>query len=191
MELTRRGFLKLSGAGLGGLALSQLGFSTPALAAGSDLRILTATESTTVCPYCSVGCSAIVSVMNGKVVNVEGLPESPINRGTLCSKGNSLFQVSNSDRRLTKVRFRDSGAGGWKEISWEKAIEDIAAHIKETRDANFVITQKNAAGADVTVNRTKAIANMGGAALDNEELHLETKFARSLGLVFVEHQARI
>ncbi|MHB9156135.1 MAG: twin-arginine translocation signal domain-containing protein [Endomicrobiales bacterium] len=191
MELTRRGFLKLSGVGLGGLALSQLGFITPALAAGADLRILTATESTTVCPYCSVGCSAIVSVMNGKVVNVEGLPESPINRGTLCTKGNSLFQVSNSDRRLTKVRFRDSGAGGWKEISWDQAIEDIAAHIKETRDANFVTTQKNAAGADVTVNRTKAIANLGGAALDNEELHLEAKFARSLGLVFVEHQARI
>ncbi len=191
MELTRRGFLKLSGVGLGGLALSQLGFSTPALASGEDLRILTATESTTVCPYCSVGCSAIVSVMNGKVVNVEGLAESPINRGSLCSKGSSLFQVSNSDQRLKKVRFRDAGASGWKEISWEQAIDEIAAHIKETRDANFVTTQKNAAGNDITVNRTKAIANMGGAALDNEELHLEAKFARSLGLVFVEHQARI
>ncbi|MHB8781184.1 MAG: twin-arginine translocation signal domain-containing protein, partial [Candidatus Geothermincolia bacterium] len=110
MELTRRGFLKLSGLGLGGLALARLGFSTPALAAAEDLRILTATETTTVCPYCGVGCSAIVSVVDGKVANVEGLSDSPINRGSLCSKGSSLAQVCNTENRLTKVRFRDSGA---------------------------------------------------------------------------------
>lgn len=191
MELSRRGFLKLSGAGLGGVALSRLGFKMPTLSVAGDLRIRTATETTTVCPYCGVGCSAIVSVIDGKVANVEGLPESPINRGSLCSKGSSLYEVASTSRRLSKVRFRDSGSSNWKEVSWEKALNDIALLIKETRDSSFVVKQKNAAGKEVTVNRCESIAQLGGAALDNEELHLISKFARSLGLVHVEHQARI
>lgn len=186
MELSRRGFLKLSGAGIGTAALAQLGFSTAALASDEDLRIREARETTTVCPYCSVGCSAVVSVIDGKVVNIEGLPDSPINRGSLCSKGQSIYQVANNDRRLTKVRYRAPGASEWEEKTWEEAIPAIARLIKETRDATIVEKENG-----VTVNRVEGIAQLGGAALDNEECYLAVKFARSLGLVYVEHQARI
>lgn len=190
MELSRRGFLKLSGAGIGVAALAQLGFSTPALALADELRIREAKESTTVCPYCSVGCSAIVSVMDGKVVNIEGLTDSPINRACLCSKGQSIYQVANNDRRLTKVRYRAPGATEWEERTWEEAIPAIARLIKDTRDATIVETE-DVDGKKVTVNRTLGIAQLGGAALDNEECYLATKFARALGIVYLEHQARI
>jgi formate dehydrogenase major subunit len=190
MELSRRGFLKLSGAGIGVAALAQLGFSTPAFAAGEELRIREATETTTVCPYCSMGCSAIVSVMDGKVVGLEGLPDSPINRASLCTKGQSIYQVANNDRRLTKVRYRAPGATEWEEKTWEEAIPRIAQLIKETRDATFKETEE-IDGQKVTVNRCEGIAQLGGAALDNEECYLGSKFARGLGLVYIEHQARI
>lgn len=186
MEITRRGFLKLSGAGIGTAALISLGFEASAIAAGEVLRIGSATETTTVCPYCSVGCSAIVSVENGKVVAMEGLSDSPVNRGSLCSKGQAILQTSTSEWRLKKVRVRQPNASDWKEISWEEALDDIARLIKETRDASFVKEKDG-----VTVNRSTGIAHFGGAALDNEELALITKFARALGLVYVEHQARI
>ncbi|MDI6874773.1 twin-arginine translocation signal domain-containing protein [Candidatus Solincola sp.] len=190
MELSRRSFLKLSGAGIGVTALAQLGFTTPAYAAGDELRIREARESTTVCPYCSVGCSAIVSVQDGKVVNIEGLPDSPINRGSLCSKGQSIIQVANNERRLKKVLYRAPGATDWEERTWEEAIPAIARLIKDTRDATFVETDE-VDGQKVTANRCEGIAQLGGAALDNEECYLAAKFARSLGLVYIEHQARI
>jgi formate dehydrogenase major subunit len=190
MELSRRGFLKLSGAGIGVAALTQLGFSTPAFAAGEALRISEAKESTTVCPYCSMGCSAIVSVMDGKVVGIEGLPDSPINRASLCSKGQSIYQVANNDRRLTKVRYRAPGGTEWEEKTWAEAIPAIARLIKDTRDATFVETEE-INGKKVIASRTEGIAHLGGAALDNEECQLASKFARGLGLVYVEHQARI
>jgi formate dehydrogenase major subunit len=186
MEITRRGFLKLSGAGIGSVALISLGFEASAIAAGEVLRIGSATETTTVCPYCSVGCSAIVSVENGKVVAMEGLADSPINRGSLCSKGQAILQTSTSEWRLQKVRVREPYASDWKEVSWEAALDDIAGLIKDTRDAGFVKEKDG-----VTVNRCENIAHFGGAALDNEELALINKWARALGLVYVEHQARI
>ncbi len=199
MELSRRSFLKLSGAGIGVAALAQLGFTTPAYAADVELRIREAKESTTVCPYCSMGCSAIVSVQDGKIVGLEGLPDSPINRASLCSKGQSIIQVANNERRLKKVLYRAPGATDWEEKTWEEAIPAIARLIKDTRDATFVeteeITTKDATGNDVktevTANRCEGIAQLGGAALDNEECYLASKFARALGLVYIEHQARI
>lgn len=190
MELTRRGFLKRSGAGIGVVALAQLGYSTPAIAAEEGLRIREAKETTTVCPYCSVGCSAIVSVQDGNVVNIEGLPDSPINRASLCSKGQSIFQVTNNERRLTKVLYRAPGGTDWEEKSWEEAIPRIARLIKDTRDATFVETEE-IDGNKVEANRCEGIAQLGGAALDNEECYLAVKFARGLGLVYIEHQARI
>jgi formate dehydrogenase major subunit len=187
MEITRRGFLKLSGAGIGSVALISLGFEASAIAAGEELRIGSATETTTVCPFCSVGCSAIVSVVDGKVVAMEGLADSPVNRGTLCSKGQSIIQTSTSEWRLKKVRVREPYGTDWKETTWEAALDDIARLIKDTRDAGFITTDKDG----VTVNRCENIAHFGGAALDNEELALINKWARGLGLVWVEHQARI
>ncbi len=199
MELSRRNFLKLSGAGIGVAALAQLGFPATALADEKALRISEATESTTVCPYCSMGCSAIVSVKDGKVVGLEGLPDSPINRASLCSKGQSIYQVANNDRRLTRVLYRAPGGTDWEEKTWEEAIPRIAELIKETRDKSFTateeVTTKDASGQEtkktVAVNRCTGIAQLGGAALDNEECYLASKFARGLGLVYIEHQARI
>lgn len=187
MEITRRGFLKLSGVGVGTAALISLGFDISAVAAGENLRISSATETTTVCPYCAVGCSAIVSVVDGKVVALEGLPDSTINRGALCPKGQAMPQLANSEWRLKKVRVRDPHATEWKEIEWDEALDEIARLIKDTRDAGFVT--KNDKG--VTVNRCESIAQLGFAQGNMEEIVLYTKFARALGLVYTEHQARI
>ena len=192
MELTRRDFIKLSGAGLGATFLARLGLAPPAIAAQEPLRISKATETTTICPYCAVGCGILVSTENKKVINTEGYPEHPINQGSLCSKGQALYQVSNNKRRLTKVQYRAPGSTKWEEKSWDWALDRIAQKIKETRDSTFIKTEKNEkTGATVTCNRTEAIGCLGGAALDNEECALLVKLMRALGLVYIEHQARI
>ena len=157
-----------------------------AFADSPSLRIAKAKETTTVCPYCGVGCGQVVSVVKGKVVNVEGDPDHPINQGALCSKGSALIQVANNPQRLTKVLYRPSGGSQWEEKDWDWTIDRIAAKIVETRQAHW-IDQENT----IPVRRTEAIANLGGAALDNEECYLISKAMRSLGLVYLEHQARI
>ena len=144
-------------------------------------------EITTICPYCGCGCGIVVSTRDGKIVNAEGDPAHPINEGALCSKGAGLYQVVQNEGRLRKVRYRAPGSDKWEEKTWDWAIEKIAQKIKATRDASFV--DKNEKGQ--VVNRTTGIACLGGAALDNEECMTLSKFARSLGLVNIEHQARI
>ena len=195
MELTRRDFLKLSGSGLGAAALVNLGFRVPALAKTEPLRITKAKEFTTICPYCAVGCGILVMSENNKVVNTEGNPDHPINQGTLCSKGTALIQLSFVDGkvnpdRITDPMYRAKGASKWTKISWDEAITKVAQKIKDTRDANW-IEQDDIDGKKVTCNRTEAIASFGGASLDNEECYLLVKMLRALGLVYVEHQARI
>ena len=123
----------------------------------------------------------------GKVINVEGDPEHPINRGTLCSKGAALTQIAHNATRVTKPMYRAPGSDRWKEVEWEWALDEIAERIKKTRDATF--TEQNAKGQ--TVNRCNGIAHVGSAALDNEECYILQKWLRSLGLVYIEHQARI
>jgi formate dehydrogenase major subunit len=123
---------------------------------------------------------------NGKLVDVEGDPDHPINQGSLCSKGQSVFEVVTSPRRLKKVRYRAPGSDHWEEKDLEWAIQTLAQRVKATRDGNFV--PKSGA---VTVNRTEALANIGGAALNNEECYLLAKLSRALGIVYVEHQARL
>lgn len=149
-------------------------------------RLKQAQKFTTICPYCAVGCGQIISVLNGKVINVEGDREHPINLGSLCTKGNALYQIANNDRRLNRVLYRAPGSNRWERKSWAWALEQIARKIKTTRDENWVESDD-----DFTVNRTEAIACLGGAALDNEECYLYAKLARSLGIVYLEHQARI
>jgi len=150
-------------------------------------KIKYAKETTTVCPYCSVGCSIIVSVRDGKVVNTEGDPDSPINRGSLCSKGGSIYQMAVNENRLGKPLYRAPFATEWKEVEWEWAFEKIAENVKKSRDASFKKT--NAKGE--LVNRTEGIASVGSAAMDLEECFTYQKFLRGLGLVYIEHQARI
>jgi formate dehydrogenase major subunit len=193
MRLTRRDFLKLSGVTAASAALSQLGFASVAEAKVREFKIREAKVSPTICPYCGVGCGQLVYVRDGKIVQIEGDPDNPNNLGSLCSKGGALSQVANNDRRLTKPLYRAPGSSTWEEKDWAWMIDRIAANLKKTRDASFIETQpdeKDPAKAYV-VNRTEAIASLGGASLDNEECYLLSKMARSLGIVYLEHQARI
>lgn len=185
MEITRRGFLKISSAVLaaGGLGVSL----KPVSAYAQPLKIKYAKETTTICPYCSVGCSIIVSTRGGKVINTEGDPDSPINRGSLCSKGGSIYQMAVNKNRLEKPLYRAPYATEWKEVDWEWALDKIAANIKRSRDASFKVTNEKGE----TVNRTEGIASVGSAAMDLEECFTYQKFLRGLGLVYIEHQARI
>ena len=191
--IDRRDFLKYSGATVAGLTLSGLGFDlTPVRAYAAELRtelrIKGAKETPTVCCYCSVGCGILVSTdKNGKVINAEGDPDHPISEGTLCPKGGSTYQIAVNDNRLKKVRYRAPNSDKWKEVSWEWALDKIAANIKKSRDKSFM--EKNSDGK--TVNRTNGIASVGSAALDNEECWLYQKLLRALGIVYIEHQARI
>ena len=206
MELTRRDFIKLSGAGLGAAAVSKLGFATPAFAASAPLRIARARETIGVCSFCAVGCGTIVSGLeeggHHKVVNVEGNPDNAINFGTLCSKGAAILQKSYIDgalnsQRLVKPRYRAKGSSSWQEITWEDAFTRIAQKIKDTRDANWIKEDDvigldgNPTGQKVPANRTEAIGSLGSAELSNEGAYLYQKLSRSLGVVYIEHHARL
>jgi formate dehydrogenase major subunit len=186
MKVSRRDFLKLSGGTA--VAGTMVGLSqSEAEARERENRIKGAKVTTTICPYCAVGCGMTVHTKKGKVVNIEGDPDHPINEGTLCSKGAALYQVANNPVRVKKPMYRAAGASKWKEVDWEWALDEIAKKIKKTRDETFVL--KNAKGQ--VVNRCDGIAHVGSAALDNEECYILQKWLRSLGLVYIEHQARI
>jgi formate dehydrogenase major subunit len=188
MGISRRNFLKGGGVAAGALAVT--GKPARADLPGEELRTRGLQASTTICPYCAVGCGMIVHTENGKVVNIEGDPEHPINRGSLCSKGSALFQVANNERRLSKVQYRAPKSDRWEEKSWDWAMQRMAKLMKETRDRNFV-TQEKINGEMYTVNRNDGMAMLGAAALDNEECYLLGKFARAMGVGYLEHQARI
>lgn len=188
MGVSRRNFLKGSVLAAGSVALT--GTTGAANVDSPELRTKGLQTSTTVCPYCAVGCGMIVHRKNGKIVNIEGDPKHPINRGSLCSKGSALFQVANNERRLKKVQYRAPGSNKWEEKSWDWAMQRMAQLMKETRDRNFV-TQEEIDGQKYTVNRNDGMAMIGAAALDNEECYLLGKFARAMGVGYLEHQARI
>jgi len=162
----------------------------PVKSYAQTLRIRYAKETTTICPYCAVGCGIIVHTTkgaSGRVINTEGDPEHPINEGSLCSKGASLSQLVNNESRLVTPLYRKPYSTEWQQVSWDWALYRIAQNIKKTRDATF--TRKNSKGQ--VVNRTEAIAHVGSAALDNEECWPLQAMMRALGLVYIEHQARI
>ena len=191
MKVTRRKFIQISGAAAAGLATSGLGFDlSPVRAHAQMLKTKYAKETTTICPYCAVGCGAIVHTSkkgDGRVINIEGDPEHVINRGTLCSKGAGLSGLIENENRLLEPMYRAPYANEWKQVSWDWALSEIAERVKKTRDADF--TNKNAKGQ--IVNRTTAIASVGSAAMDNEECWIYQTLMRALGLVYIEHQARI
>ena len=191
MKLTRRTFLKFSGVTALGVAASRLGLDlSPVQSRAAELRkdLKAANEVTTICPYCAVGCGAIVHSISGEVINIEGDPDHVINEGSLCSKGASLYQLSAANaNRLTKPLYRAPYGTQWKEVSWDWALGEIAKRVKKSRDGSFMAT--NAKGQ--VVNRTNGIAHIGSAALDNEECFLLQKLMRSWGLIYIEHQARI
>lgn len=194
MQVTRRQFLVGAGAVTGGLALSTLGVNvSPARAYAADLtkvnKVLSAKETTTVCPYCSCGCSMICSTdEDGKIFHIEGDPDHPINEGTLCPKGAALMQTTGvNEHRLTKVLYRAPYSEEWEEKDWDWAIDQMARKIKDVRDADFMAT--NSEGK--TVNRVETMAFHGSSNVDTEECWMMVSTARALGLVYVDHQARV
>lgn len=191
MDVTRREFIKISGTATAGIAVAGLGFDlSPVKAHAQMLKTKYAKETTTICCYCAVGCGVIVHTSkkgDGRVISVEGDPDHVINEGALCSKGASLMQLTENENRLLNPMYRAPYATEWKPVTWEWALTEIAKRIKTTRDNTF--TEKNAKGE--VVNRTEAIASVGSAAMDNEECWIYQAFLRSLGLVYIEHQARI
>ena len=191
MELTRRKFLQLTGSACVGVTFGGLGFDLSSIKAhAQEFKLVNVRESKTICPYCSVGCGAIVHTrLDGdkRTLNIEGDPDHVINRGTLCSKGAAMYQFVENKDRLTQPRYRAPYSKEWKTVSWEWALDQIAQRIKQTRDAGFI--PKNDAG-DV-VNRVTNMASMGSAAMDNEECWLYQTLLRALGLVYIEHQARL
>jgi formate dehydrogenase major subunit len=192
MGLSRREFFKV---GTGSAAALLLGFDArPVLAQAKELKIARTTETRSTCPYCSVSCGVIIHTLGDKaknvtaqVVHIEGDPDHPINRGTLCPKGASLNQEVLNPRRLTKPQVRRPGKTEWEDISWDKAIAEIAGHIKKTRDETFV--EKNADGK--TLNRCEGFAFNGGCTDTNEFNYLVVKTMRSMGVVYMENQARV
>lgn len=191
--MKRRTFLKGSAAAVGGAV--ALGFNLQkARAEMRELKISRTTETRSICPYCAVSCGVIIHTLGDKaknvapsVVHVEGDPDAPINRGTLCPKGATLKDDINNPMRLTTPKVRRPGSDHWEDISWDEAIAKIARHIKDTRDRTFVA--KNAKGQ--TVNRTPGIAMIGGCTDTNEFNWLQWKFITALGVPYRDSQARV
>ena len=192
MTPTRRSFLK---AGSGAIVASVLGFDVrPAYAQAKELKIARTTETRSTCPYCSVSCGVIIHTLGDQaknvtpqVVHVEGDPDHPINRGTLCPKGSSLMQDILNERRLMKPQVRRPGSDHWEDIGWDQAYDEIAHHIKKTRDETFIATDSQGR----TVNRLESIAWNGGCTDTNEFNYLAVKTMRSLGVCYLENQARV
>lgn len=194
MEVTRRQFLKASAIGTATTAIG-LGFDlSEARAEMRELKIARTTETRSTCPYCSVSCGLIVHTLGDRaknvtpsIVHIEGDPDHPINRGTLCPKGITLKDDITSRQRVLRPRVRRPGSSAWEEISWDDAIQGIARHLKETRDRCFVA--KNAAGQ--VVNRNPGMGMVGGCTDTSEFNFLQWKAGASWGVVYRDTQARV
>lgn len=188
--VSRRDMLKWTVGAGAGLAVSGLLDLSTVRAASQQLKLSQVSEYTTSCNFCSCGCGMVASVREGKLIAMEGDYDHPVNRGSLCVKGISMFATHMSPHRLDRPRYRAPGSDHWDEISWDDAIDRIAQKIRKVRDATWVATEK-LGDADVQVSRTDAIAFMGGAQNTNEECYLFQKALRLLGTAYVEHQARL
>jgi formate dehydrogenase major subunit len=197
MHLSRRGFIKLTGASLATSNLAALGFgdSGRALAAAvRPFKLAAATETRNTCTYCSVACGILIYSMGDRaknarssIIHIEGDPDHPVNRGTLCPKGSALLDIVHAPTRLTAPRYRAPGSNQFKTVSWDFALDRIARHMKDDRDKNFIA--KNAAGA--TVNRWTSTGMLAASASSSETAYLTWKVARSLGMVVFDNQARV
>ncbi len=195
MKLNRRQFFKVCTAGVGSSSLAMLGFAPgTALAEVREFKLSRATETRSTCPYCSVSCGLLMYSLGDKaknakaeIIHIEGDPDHPVSRGTLCPKGAGLLDYVHSENRLKYPEYRAAGSNEWKRISWDEAFTRIAKHMKADRDANFIA--KNAEGQ--TVNRWLSTGFLASSAASNETCYLSSKIARSLGLVTLDTQARI
>src|SRR5258705_111326 len=194
-ELSRRQFLKVSGASLAGSSLALIGFSpTAALAEVREFKLARATETRNTCPYCSVACGVLMySLGDGaknataSIFHIEGDPDHPVNRGTLCPKGAGLIDFVHSKSRLTHPEYRAPGSDKWQPISWDDALGRIAKLMKEDRDANFVAKPPTG----LTVNRWLTTAILAASASSNEVGYLTHKVMRTFGVLAFDNQARV
>ncbi len=191
--MNRRDFVKLGVAVPSAFAVSPLGFDLKKAAdAKREFRIAGAKQSHSICPYCAVGCSMVAytrtdSSGKTKILQIEGDPDSPVNEGRLCPKGATAMQLATSARRVEKPKRRAPGSDRWEEISWDQMLDTLAQRVKDARDATFVTQDANGN----TVNRCEGIAFAGGAAFSTEEGYFAAKVMRSLGVIYIEQQARV
>jgi formate dehydrogenase major subunit len=191
MSLSRRDFMKLGSATAAGVATGAGVDLTPVHAAATSLKIKEAKAFAGVCPYCAVGCGQLMYAKDGKIIDIEGNPDTPHTLGRLCPKGAATIQLSNNPLRPVKALYRAPGSDRWEEKSLEWMYDEIAKRYYETREKYFIEKEKNKEGKEVTVNRLDAIASLGSACIDNEECYLLSKLNRTLGIVYHEHQARV
>lgn len=195
MQVTRRQFFKVCAAGVSSSSLAVLGFSpTDALAEVRTFKLARTTETRNTCPYCSVGCGILIYSLGDKsknahaeIMHIEGDPDHPVNRGTLCPKGAGLLDFVHSPNRLKSPEYRAPGSKEWKRISWDEAFTRIAKLMKDDRDKNFIA--KNDKGE--TVNRWVSTGMLAASASSNETGYLTQKIARSLGMLAFDNQARV
>ena len=200
MKISRRKFLKISSTAIGTVVASE------AAPLGLDAKAMTnkvpqtpmksGKQVPSVCPYCAVGCAQIITVDDtGKIIDIQGNPNSPVNEGTLCPKGAAAYQLAVNDLRWTKVKYRAPGSDHWEDKPLDWAMNRIADLVKNTRDANFNEYEEVPDGKGNVVRKrvmnTYAIATLGGATMDNEWNYVQQKLMHALGVVYVENQARI
>lgn len=195
MQVTRRQFFKICAAGVGSSSLVALGFAPgEALAEVRAFKLARTTETRNTCPYCSVGCGVLIYSLGdkaknapGEIMHIEGDPDHPVNRGTLCPKGAGLLDFVHSPGRLTQPEYRAPGSKEWTPISWDDAFTRIAKLMKDDRDKNFIA--RNDKGE--TVNRWISTGMLAASASSNETGYLTQKIARSLGMLAFDNQARV
>jgi formate dehydrogenase major subunit len=195
MDMDRRQFFRVSGAGLVGSSLAVLGFSPDAvLAEARNFKLARTTETRNTCPYCAVGCGLIMYSLGDKaknatpaILHIEGDPDHPVNRGTLCPKGAGLLDFVHSSSRLKYPQVREPGAKEWKRVTWDEALDRLVKFMKADRDANFIA--KNDAGQ--TVNRWLSTGMLCASASSNESGYITHKAMRSTGMIVFDNQARV
>jgi len=194
-QMSRRRFLKVTGATIAGSSLAVLGFAPQtALAEVRQYKLARTTETRNTCPYCSVGCGILMYGLgdgaknaSASIIHIEGDPDHPVNRGTLCPKGASLIDFIHSSSRLKVPEYRAPGSNEWKQLSWDDALDRIAKLMKQDRDANFI--EKSADGK--TVNRWVSTGVLAASAASNEVGYLTHKVIRSTGMLAFDNQARV
>jgi formate dehydrogenase major subunit len=197
MQLSRRGFIKITAAGLAASSLGALGFGGEGEALAASVRpfkLTAATETRNTCTYCSVACGILIYTLGDRaknatsdVIHIEGDPDHPVNRGTLCPKGSALLDIVHSPSRLKVPKYRAPGATEFKEVSWDFALDRIAKLMKADRDENFIANNKDG----TTVNRWLSTGMLAASASSNETSYITWKVARALGMVVFDNQARV
>ena len=197
MQLSRRGFIKITAAGLAASSLGAFGFGGEGEALAAAVRpfkLTAATETRNTCTYCSVACGILIYTLGDRaknavsdVIHIEGDPDHPVNRGTLCPKGSALLDIVHAPTRLKVPKYRAPGASEFKEVSWDFALDRIAKLMKEDRDSNFIPFNRDG----TTVNRWLSTGMLAASASSNETSYITWKVARALGMVVFDNQARV